>query len=93
MPKPSKTQTYKHAENISWRKVGADGVLLNLDTSAYYSLNEVGVLIWERIGMGDDAEAVTQAVCGKYDREPALVRKDVDALIKDLLAKGLLLPA
>jgi len=93
MTPPKKEKTYKQAGNIAWRKVDAEGVLLNLDTSAYYSLDEVGILIWERLAAGDDAEAVATAVCSQYDAAPAQVRKDVKSLIDDLVAKGLILPA
>lgn len=93
MPKEGKKAAYRHAENITWRKVGEEGVLLNLDSSVYYSLNEPGILIWERLGEGDDVDAAAAAVCARFEGTEAQVRKDVLALVDDLLEKGLLLKA
>ena len=90
MTKVPKPKGYRHAENISWRRVGAEAVLLDLDTSAYYSLNEVGIIVWERLGAGDGVEAIAAAVCKQYDAREPEVRKHVEGLIADLVAKGLL---
>jgi hypothetical protein len=89
----AKKAPYRHAENITWRKVGDEGVLLNLDSSVYYSLNEPGILVWERLGEGDDVDAAAAAVCARFDGPEAQVRKDVASLVADLLEKGLLLRA
>jgi hypothetical protein len=35
--------------SITWRKLRDELVLMHLDTGAYYSLNETGVIIWQGI--------------------------------------------
>ena len=93
MAKNSVPPSFKHAANVAWRRVDAEAVLLNLDSSDYFSLNEAAALIWERLGKGDSLERIEAAVCAEYEVPPAAALKDIKALVKELTGKGLLLEA
>ncbi len=81
---------YKHAERAAWRQVDKEAVILDLESSEYFSLNEVGVLIWEKLGQGADLDAAVEAVCEEYDVDEAKAKKDASALIGELVKKKLL---
>jgi hypothetical protein len=81
---------YSHSPHVTWRQVEKDAVVLDLRTSVYCSLNEVGVLIWEAIGRGQGVEAIRDKVCQTYDITPKAAQRDIEELIADLLNKNLI---
>jgi hypothetical protein len=85
-------QRYRYAENVAWRKVEQDVVLLNLDTSDYFSITSVGVFIWERLGEGASPNEIVPSICEEFVVEPAEARKHLEAFIRDLCNKNLLIP-
>lgn len=71
------------------------GVLLNLDTKFYYSLNRTGVFVWKAIHTDASqtllgiARRLTEAF--RVTLEDA--ERDVVAVVEEMLADGLLLAA
>lgn len=87
MTKPAR---YRHATHVSWRRVDAEAVILNVDTSEYYSLDTVAADLWERLGRGKSLAAAVSEVAALYGERPERVEKDARAFIADLLAERLL---
>ena len=90
--KTDKEGVFRHADNVAWRQSGKEVILLDLNSSEYFSLNEIGALIWEGLCARHPVPKIVDAVCGKFEAEPAQVTKDVNALIQQLLKKKLLQP-
>jgi hypothetical protein len=90
MPKIDSAARFKHAAGVSWRRVGDEGVLLDLQTSDYFSLNDVGVFIWEKLGLGASVQETEKALCNEYDVAPAEARRNVEAFIGRLRSQKLL---
>lgn len=67
------------------------GVLLNLQTRYYFTLNATGVLAWKLLGAGaqDPAELALRLAAAFPGTDPAQVRTDVDALLADLAREAL----
>ncbi|NLO91064.1 MAG: PqqD family protein [Elusimicrobia bacterium] len=82
--KSGKTGGYKISPEISWRQVGDEAVLLNTRTSAYYSLNPVGVRLWDMIARGADAKEMAADLVREYGISEAAASKDVADLLKSL---------
>ncbi len=83
---------YKHAPHVAWRRVEDESVLLNVDTSDYYSLDPVATEIWERIGKGQRAGKIAVSVAESYGMPKSKVSKDTQSFISSLLKEKLLLP-
>jgi len=83
-------QKFKHADHIAWRRVEQESVILDLNTSDYYSLSETGALIWESLGAGHSVEHVKEIVCRQYDIEPSVLHKHMESLVEQLVQDGLL---
>ena len=69
------------------------GVLLDLRTKFYFTLNRTGVAVWKLLAAGERGGA--EALAPRIEREfegavLADVRRDVEALLKELEAEGLL---
>lgn len=67
------------------------GVLLDLATRFYFTLNRTGVVAWKLLAGGArDAGAIAAGVAARYpDADPAAVRRDVEALLAELRAERL----
>lgn len=91
--KPVKKEAYKAAPQVAWRRVDAETVILDLDSSDYYALNESGRDMWELLVKGRDPETVARAVARESGARVETVRRDLARFVASLLRKGLLLPA
>lgn len=69
------------------------GVLLHLGTKFYYALNRTGVLVWKLVSSGEavDADGLARALADRFAGTTVeRARADVDALLAELRAEGLL---
>ncbi|HBL15445.1 MAG: hypothetical protein A2X36_13075 [Elusimicrobia bacterium GWA2_69_24] len=83
-------ETYRHAPNVAWRRVEEEAVLLNVDTSAYYSLDPIAADIWERLGKGETVSRIVRRIAQEFETPEDRVAKDAEGLIQDLLKEELL---
>ena len=86
-------QKYKHAPHTAWRRVESESIILDLNTSVYYSLNDTGAFIWERLGSGAAVPQIATELCAEFDVEPEAASRDTDEIITMLCSEKLLLPA
>ena len=93
MTKAKEESKYRHADHVSWRKVENEAVVLDLNSSDYFSLNETGLLIWEKIGEGSTLEGLAEAVASEYDVEAKAAKADVKKLVDELVKRKLIEPA
>ena len=69
------------------------GVLLDLRTKFYFTLNETGVAVWKMLAAGEAAEphALAEKIAQRFDTPSVeAVEADVKALLEELAAEGLL---
>ena len=76
-------------EDVVHRMVGDEAVLLQLDSGIYYGLDPVGSRIWELLAAHGSIRAVCETMVEEYDVAPAQVEQDVQRLVRELQAKGL----
>ncbi len=76
--------------NVVYRDLAGESVLLNLDTGTYFGLDAVGTRLWHLVAEHGSAALVIDALLTEYDVDAPQLQKDVTALIDQLLAKGLL---
>ena len=67
------------------------GVLLDLETKFYFTLNAVGVAAWRALSIAGGAtlEDVSRAIADEFDVEASVALSDLQALVKGLDADGL----
>jgi hypothetical protein len=85
--------TFQRSPKVAFHRLGAgsdDGVLLHLESAAYFSLNSLGVMIWqileEPMGLPDIVRRVSEAV----DDAPSCLGEDVERFLEELQSRGLL---
>lgn len=71
--------------------VDGDGVLLDLDTKFYFTLNRAGTAVWKQLSLGaQTVDALVESVVESFDVDPDTARSDVEALLAELRAESLL---
>ena len=77
-------------EDVIYRDVAGEAVILNLETGVYFGLDPVGSRIWSLIGELRDSDKVLEALLAEYDVEEKQLRADLDELVGQLLTNALL---
>jgi len=77
------------ADEVIFRVLGDEAVILNLATSRYFGLNSVGTRLWQLIAEHESEEKVIEAFLAEYEVEETQLRQDMDDLIQQLMQKGL----
>jgi hypothetical protein len=64
-------------------------VLLDPQTGAYYSLDDVGARLWELCDGSRTRSETIAAICAEYDADPATVETDILSLLDELAREHL----
>jgi Coenzyme PQQ synthesis protein D (PqqD) len=81
---------FEISDDVLFQPVEDEAVLLSLTSQRYYSLNAVGAHIWHLLRQERDMAAVADRLCEEYDVEPNTALRDVESIIENLQAAGLL---
>ena len=66
------------------------GVILNLDTKFYFTLNETGVALWQALeGGAGTAHEIARELAQKFEVEETEALDDVRAVLLELVAEHL----
>src|SRR5690242_1639529 len=78
------------ASDVMLRVIGDEAVILNLKNEIYLGLNPVGTRIWTVLHHAPSIQAAYEALLAEFDVEPERLRQDMDELLEQLLAQGLI---
>lgn len=78
-------------DDLSWRRVDDEVVVLDLRSSRYLSLNGSGALLWEALAEGADEDQLAAALVDEYDIDRARAEQDARAFLDDCLERGIIL--
>ena len=76
-------------EDVLFRELDDEAVLLNLKTGVYFGLNPEALRIWQLIAEQQPLERVLEALCHEYDAQADVLERDLLGLCQQLCAKGL----
>ncbi|MFO0606547.1 MAG: PqqD family protein [Polyangiales bacterium] len=82
------TTRVQRARDTAWRRVEDEVAIISMDANRIRLLNRVGSFLWERCDNATVGELV-DALCERYDVDAEAARRDVDAFLDDLRARGL----
>ena len=77
-------------ENVVFRNLAGEGLLVHLGSGTYFGLNQVGTRIWELITDGNTIDSIVRKLLTEFDINEDRLRRDVSDLVDQLLGKGLL---
>jgi hypothetical protein len=83
-------QSVSIAENVMFRELDGEAVILDLEAERYYGLDEVGTRMWVTVTEAASIEAAFTELLDEYDAEPGTLRDDLVELLTALLDRGLI---
>ena len=86
------SQRFQIPEQVLFREVQGEGVLLHLETNAYFRLDAVGTRVWLAMQGVDSLEKVVTRLLDEFDAPQETLRQDVEELLQDLASHGLIEP-
>lgn len=80
-------------DSVIFQNVQDELVVLNMDTQEYFSLDPVGAKMWQLLMDRHNIDEVADELFRTYEAERPTLRKDLEALVGELMKAGLLKPA
>lgn len=77
-------------ESVTHAELEDEVVLLDTRTGTYFSVDGVGIHIWELLRKGTTEELIVQRILREYDVEPDVARTDAHAFLGMLAERGLI---
>jgi len=71
-------------EEIVWRNLEGEAVLLNPHSGKYYGLNEVGCSFWEKVDGENSMETIIDLLLEEYAVDKKTLEQDLEELAQDL---------
>src|SRR6267142_1374554 len=81
-----------NSPTVTHETIDGEAVIINLDSGNYYSLVEVGSLIWGLIDRGASASEVINLIGETYQCNAADIDRGVQELLTQLLQENLIVP-
>jgi PqqD family protein of HPr-rel-A system len=86
---PDPNQVYRRTEELPFRTLGEETVVVNTRTREVHVLNGTGSRIWTLLAPPRSVADLVQALEGEFDLEAALAKDQVTAFVEELVDKGL----
>lgn len=77
-------------ENVLFRELEGESVILSLDNETYYGLDDVGTRMWLQLTTQPTVQDAYNALLHEYEVEPDELQNDLARLVSELVAAGLL---
>lgn len=81
--------TVRVSDDIVFRELDGEAVLLNLDTGIYFGLNQVGTRVWSLLQQDGSLLRVFEEMRKEYDVAPEVLQTDLLVLVDRMQEKGL----
>jgi hypothetical protein len=78
------------SEQLAWREIEGEAVVLDLRSGTYLSVNVVGRMLWTQLADGATPAELYATVAEAFEIDPATAREDVNRFLTDLTERGLL---
>jgi len=76
-------------DDVLFRELDGEAVLLNLETGVYFGLNGVATRMWQLISARHTLAVVLDTLAGEYDADLKILEADLLELVRQLCSNGL----
>jgi hypothetical protein len=81
------------ADDVVFRNVDGETVILSIGSGLYFGLTPEGTRIWELLDQGLSVGAILEILIAEYDVGADEAKRDLDRLISELASRGLVTDA
>ncbi|MCL4394694.1 MAG: PqqD family protein [Chloroflexi bacterium] len=78
------------AENVLFREIDGESVILNLKTGKYFGLDEVGTRMWTHLAEHHQVEPALAGLAQEYQVDQEQLKRDLLELVDKLAAQELI---
>ena len=78
------------SEEALSQEVNGETVILDLKSESYFGLDEVGTRIWQLLQEHGDVQKTFDVMLAEFDVGEDQLKNDINALLDEMLEKGLL---
>lgn len=75
--------------DVTWNTLDSETVLLNVESSKYYTLNRSATVIWELLGENLTLSEILDKLCENFDTSSDVAKPDVLSLALQLRSENL----
>ncbi|MFH2057846.1 MAG: PqqD family protein [Pseudomonadota bacterium] len=86
----TETDTFQSVDEVTWRDIKGELVVLELASGEYYSFNEIGRLSWISLTQGKSVKVIIDEIVNEYDVTHDQAKEDLDGFITGLLENNLI---
>jgi len=79
------------SDDVVFRELDGEAVILNLGSGTYFGLDEVGTRVWALIEAHGRLRAVYDMLLDEYDVPPDVLERDLIRLVSEMAEKGLVI--
>ena len=83
-------QAVRIPNDVVFRELQGEAVILNLTSSMYFGLDAVGTRVWQLCEAHGSLQTVWEQMQQEFDAPGETLRSDLLAFVDELIAKGLL---
>lgn len=69
---------------------GDEVIILGLDDNMYFGLSDTGARVWQLVQSPRTAGEIVETIVGEYEVDRQRAQADLEALLGDLLSRGLI---
>lgn len=77
-------------EEIVWRNLDGEAVLLNPNTGKYFGMNAVGCSFWEKIDGQNTVAEIIDHLLEEYEVTRSVLEQDINELIDAMLKNNII---
>jgi hypothetical protein len=89
MSNVSPQSRFSPADDVVFRNLGDETVILSIGSGLYFGLTPEGSRIWELLDQGRSLGAILEILITEYDVSAHEAKRDLDRLISELTSRGL----
>lgn len=79
----------KLSSEALFQEIGGEAVILDLASSTYFGLDDIGVRIWKLLQDGSGLPAVRQQLLAEYEVDAGQLEQDINEFVRQLCEAGL----
>jgi hypothetical protein len=83
--------TVRVSPDVVFQQIGAEAIIINLQTDRIFSLNRTGTRLWELLVAGVNLTEAKQQMVQEYDVDPDQLASEVENVLQLMLNEGLIL--
>lgn len=84
LPKIDGHVKFKRKDDVPWKEIDKECIILNLENGNYHTLDDVGLFLWKLLDGNKNLQEITKSIASRYDVTPAQAHTDLVTFLKEL---------